>query len=230
MNFNWRDVLIRNIPIDEVVERIAGLGVPGLVLLVAMAGSPWYGGAAIVSGLATLGGPFGMIGGIGTIVLSGFIAAVISKFGFERIFKRVLKKLKEQGKTKEEILREIDRYPIADGLKLKLRDYMENMEGEETESSELSERMQEVLGIMDHLIGEELEQFESRLNKKIDDVQEDLGQFESRLNKKIDDVQEDLNDRMDRSETKLKWFIGIAVVVGGILTSGIVALIVGFLN
>ena len=94
MNFNWRDVLIRNIPIDEVVERIAGLGVPGLVLLVAMASSPWYGGAAIVSGLATLGGPFGMIGGIGTIVLSGFIAAVISKFGFERIFKRVLKKLK----------------------------------------------------------------------------------------------------------------------------------------
>ena len=58
MNFNWRDVLIRNIPIDEVVERIAGLGVPGLVLLVAMAGSPWYGGAAIVSGLATLGGAF----------------------------------------------------------------------------------------------------------------------------------------------------------------------------
>ena len=218
MNFNWRDVLIRNIPIDEVVERIAGLGVPGLVLLVAMAGSPWYGGAAIVSGLATLGGPFGMLGGIGTIVLSGFIAAVISKFGFERIFKRVLKKLKEQGKTKEEILREIDRYPIADGLKLKLRDYMENMEGEETdegeetESSELSERMQEVLSIIEPIIDE------------------DLGQLESRLNKKIDDVQEDLNDRMDRSETKLKWFIGIAVVVGGILTSGIVALIVGFLN
>ena len=225
MNFSWRDVLIRNIPIDEVVERIAGLGVPGLVLLVAMAGSPWYGGAAIVSGLAALGGPFGMLGGIGTIVLSGFIAAVISKFGFERIFKRVLKKLKEQGKTKEEILREIDRYPIADGLKLKLRDYLENMEGEETdegeetESTELSEEMQEVLGIMDHLIGEEFEQFESRLNKKIEGVREDLGQFESRLNKKIDD-----------SETRLKWFIGIAVAVGGIITSGIVALIVGFLN
>ena len=146
MNFNWRDVLIRNIPIDEVAEKIAGFGVPGLVLLVAMAGSPWYGGAGIVSGLATLGGPFGMLGGIGAIVLSGFIAAVISKFGFERIFKQVLKKLKAQGKTKEEILREIDRYPIADGLKLKLRDYIENMESEETdegeatESSESSER------------------------------------------------------------------------------------------
>ena len=180
MNFNWRDVLIRNIPIDEVVEKIAGLGVPGLVLLGAMAGSPWYGGAAIVSGLATLGGPFGMIGGIGAIVLSGFIAAVISKFGFERIFKRVLRKLKAQGKTKEEILREIDRYSIADGLKLKLRDYIENMEseatdeGEASEASEASEEMQEILGIMEHFIGEGLEQFKSRLNKKIDDVKEEL--------------------------------------------------------
>ena len=214
MNFNWRDVLIRNIPIDEVVEKIAGLGVPGLVLLGAMASSPWYGGAAIVSGLATLGGPFGMIGGIGAIVLSGFIAAVISKFGFEQVFKRVLKKLKAQGKTKEEILREIDRYPIADGLKLKLRDYIENMEsaetdeGEATESSESSEEMQEILGIMEHLIGEGLEQFESRFNKKIDDVKEEL------------------NSKIDRLETRLKWFIGIAVAVGGITVIGVVLLIV----
>lgn len=214
MNFNWRDVLIRNIPIDEVVEKIAGLGVPGLVLLGAMASSPWYGGAAIVSGLATLGGPFGMIGGIGAIVLSGFIAAVISKFGFEQVFKRVLKKLKAQGKTKEEILREIDRYPIADGLKLKLRDYIENMEsaetdeGEATESSESSEEMQEILGIMEHLIVEGLEQFESRLSEKIDDVKEEL------------------NSKIDRLETRLKWFIGIAVAVGGITVIGIVLLIV----
>ena len=211
MNFNWRDVLIRNIPIDEVVEKIAGLGVPGLVLLVAMAGSPWYGGAAIVSGLATLGGPFGMIGGIGAIVLSGFIAAVISKFGFERIFKRVLKKLKTQGKTKEEILREIDRYSIADGLKLKLRDYIENMESEATdegEATESSEEVQEILGIMEHLIVEGLEQFESRLNKKIDDVKEEL------------------NSKIDRLETRLKWFIGVAVAVGGITVIGVVLLIV----
>ena len=157
-----------------------------------------------------------MIGGIGAIVLSGFIAAVISKFGFERIFKRVLKKLKEQGKTKEEILREIDRYPIADGLKLKLRDYIENMkseetdEDEETEASALSEEMQEVLGIIEHLIGEGLEQFESRLNKKIDDVKEDF------------------SSKIDRSETRLKWFIGVAVTVGGIIVSGIVLLIVKY--
>ena len=212
MKFNWRDVLMRNIPIDEVVERIAGLGVPGLVLLVAMSGSGLFGGAAIVTGLAALGGPFGMIGGIGTVVLSGFIAAAISKYGFENIFRRVIKKLREQGRTEEEILQKINQYPIAKELKLKLRDYIENMEFEETEFAESSERVQEILSIMEHLIGEGIEQLESRLNEKIDDAKQDL------------------NNRMDSLETKLKWFIGIAVAVGCLITSGIVALIVGFLN
>ena len=212
MNFNWRDVLIRNISIDEVVERIAGLGVPGLVLLVAISASGLFGGAAIVTGLATLGGPFGMIGGIGTVVLSGFIAAAISRYGFENIFRRVIKKLREQVGTEKEILQKIDRYPIAKELKLKLRDYIENMEFEETESAESSERGQEILSIMEHLIGE------------------GVGQLESRLDKKIDDAKEDLSNRMDRSEKRLKWFIGVAVAIGSIITSGIVTLIVGFLN
>ena len=63
----------------------------------------------------------------------------------------MLDNLKEQGKTTEEILQEIDRYPIAKELKLKLRDYIENMEGEETDEweearlSEAAERVQEIL-------------------------------------------------------------------------------------
>ena len=64
MNFNWRDRLIRNIPIDKVAEKIAALGIPGLVLIVFMTGSGFSGRAAIVVALATLGGPLGMLGGI----------------------------------------------------------------------------------------------------------------------------------------------------------------------
>ena len=231
MNFNWRDWSRRNIPIDKVAERIAGFGIPGLVLLVAMSVSGWAGGAAIVTALATLGGPFGMLGGIALLGVLVFIASAIPKFGFWEIFKRVLDNLKEQGKTTEEILQEIDRYPIASELKLKLRDYIENMEGEETDAweeaklSELSERVQEILGIIEPIIDKDLGQLESRLNEKIDDVKKDLinsmDRSETRLNKKIDDIKEDL----DRSQTKLKWFIGIAVV-GSILASVIVALIV----
>ena len=213
MNLNWRDVLINRISIDEVVGKITGLGVPGLVLLMAMVGSPWYGGAAIMSGLAGVGGPFGAIGGIGVIVLSGFLAAVFSRFGFERIFKRVLKKLIDQGKTKEEILREIDGYRITKELKLKLRDYIENMEFEEMdepEETELTQEMQQVSSITERLIDEALERLESRLNSKNDDVKKDF------------------NDRMDRAETELKRFIVVAVAVGTIITSSIVALIVIF--
>lgn len=147
-----------------------------------------------------------------------FIAAAIPKFGFWELFKRVFKNLKKQGKTKGEILQEIDRYPIGKDLKRRLTDYIKNMEYEETNKggetglSELSERVQEIFSIIEHLIDRDFEKIESRLNKRIDDLKEDL------------------NNRMDNLETKLKWFIGIAVAVGSIITSGIVALIVGFLN
>ena len=61
-------------------------------------------------------------------------------------------------------------------------------------------------------------------------VDKDLIDLESRLNQKIDDVKKDLNQRMDRSERRLMWFIGIAVPIGSVITSGIVALIIAFLN
>ena len=170
---------MRNIPINEVVEKVAGLGVPGLVLLVAVASTGLSGEAAIVAALATLGGPFGMFAGIGTVVVSGFIAAAISKFGFEEIFKRVLKKLKEQGKTKEDILQKIDRYPIARGLKLKLKDYIKNMKCEETDECEAT-RTPELSGKQEQVdppeqsdgnqdqVNEELEQSESSRDQLIE--------------------------------------------------------------
>ena len=50
----------------------------------------------------------------------------------------------------------------------------------------------------------------------------ELTPAETTLNKKIDKVKMDLNNNLD----KLKWFICIAVAVGSIITSGVVALIV----
>ena len=97
---------MRDIPINRVVEIITGLGVPGLVLLVAMSVSGWAGAAAITTALATLGGPLGMLGGIAALGVMVLIASAIPRFGFWEIFKRVLENLKDQGKTNEEILRE----------------------------------------------------------------------------------------------------------------------------
>ena len=78
--------------------------------------------------------------------------------------------------------------------------------------SEFSDQVQQVFGIKEHLVDKDLEQLELRLNDKIDEVKTDL------------------NQRMDRSEARLKLFISIAVSIGSIATSGFVALIVGLLK
>ena len=117
----------RNIDVltlDKAAEIIAGLGVPGLVLTLMIALSPWFGAAAITSSLAALG-PFGMLGGIATLGVLAFISRVVAEFGVEIFFQRVLAKLIEGGETCEEILEKIDGYPISKELKRKLREFIE---------------------------------------------------------------------------------------------------------
>ena len=127
MNFkkvNWRNL----INIDKAAEIIAGFGIPGLVLLVAVSTIGYVGAAATTTALATLGGPLGMLGGIAGLGVLAFIAVAISKFGFKLIFKKVIKNLKEKGHTIEEIKQKIESYPISKELKLKLRNHIDRAE------------------------------------------------------------------------------------------------------
>lgn len=114
-----------NLTIDKAAEIIAALGVPGLVLVMLMAASPWYGAAAMTSSLAILGGPLGMAGGLAALPVLTLIAILLTRFGFEQVFQAVLNGLRKKGKTKEEILEIIDSYPISKGLKRKLRELIE---------------------------------------------------------------------------------------------------------
>ena len=109
---------------DKIVSVIASLGIPGLVLLVAMGVSGWAGAAAITAGLASLGGPLGMLGGIALLGVLTLVSRGIAKFGFETLFKAVLTKLKEQGHTDEQIISKIQSYPISKELKLKLTEFI----------------------------------------------------------------------------------------------------------
>lgn len=113
------------LPLDKVANIIAGLGIPGLVLVALMVASPWYGAAAMTSALAVLGGPLGMVGGITTLLMLTLIAKAIAKFGCERVFKAVLLRLKESGYTCQEILEKIDAYPISKELKRKLIEFIQ---------------------------------------------------------------------------------------------------------
>lgn len=113
---------------DEIVDKIAGLGIPGLVLLVMMATTGLVGAAAITTALAALGGPFGMLGGITVLLLLGQISKSLAAYGIEAIFERVVVKLKEQGYTKQQAIDEIKSYWfISRDLEKKLLELIEKL-------------------------------------------------------------------------------------------------------
>ena len=119
-----------DLPLDKIAEVIAGFGVPGLVLVMFITTSSWSGAAAITSSLAALG-PFGMLGGIAAMGVLSFISRALTKYGFEKVFSALLIKLKEDGRTSEDIRSEINVYPISDELKRKLEEFIEEFYEEE---------------------------------------------------------------------------------------------------
>jgi hypothetical protein len=111
---------------DKLVSKIAALGVPGLVLLVAMSVTGFAGAAALTTALAALGGSLGMIGGIAVLGILVLISGGLSKYGFEKIYEAVVKKLLEKGETKESIKTKISGYPISKDLKKKLAELLDS--------------------------------------------------------------------------------------------------------
>lgn len=106
---------------EKLVSKLAALGVPGLVLLIAVSTSGLAGGAAIVAALAALG-PGGIVGGIVTLGLIGLVAHGITEYGVEKISCAIIKELLRKGETKESILNKIAKYPISKSLKRHLRE------------------------------------------------------------------------------------------------------------
>lgn len=102
---------------SKVVDLLAAAGVSGLVLLAAMAVSGFTGAAAITVALASLGGPAGMLGGIGVLLSLGI---VISKFGVSDLSAAVVRKILENG-SKARIIQEIDMLPRVIPQKFRMK-------------------------------------------------------------------------------------------------------------
>ena len=68
---------------DEVIRKVAALGLPGVMLVITMAATGFAGAAAITTALAALGGPFGMLGGIGLLGVMTLVADVLAKVGID---------------------------------------------------------------------------------------------------------------------------------------------------
>ena len=105
--------------LDRVVSTIAGFGVPGLVLLVAIQVSGWAGAAALTTALAALGGPFGMIGGICLLGVLLLASKAIAKWGFDTVFMAVLARLRAEGLSDETIRTKVESMPVSQSLKLR---------------------------------------------------------------------------------------------------------------
>ena len=111
---------------DAIVKKLAGFGLPAVVLLIAISTTGLTGAAALTTALAALG-PFGMLGGIALLGFLGFAADSIAGYGYEEVAKRVVK---EQLKTtsKSEMIKNIRKQPITKAMKLKIIDFVEHID------------------------------------------------------------------------------------------------------
>ena len=105
-----------NIAMDKLLSVVAGLGIPGIVLVVAMTGTGLTGAASITAALALLG-PGGMIGGITTLGVITLISQGTTEYGIDVLLIRLIKKRIRQGDSIESIQEEIEKYPISRTLK-----------------------------------------------------------------------------------------------------------------
>ena len=88
---------------SKVFKAIASLGVPGVVLWILFATSGFAGAAALTASLATLGGPFGMLGGLFVLGLLTMYGTTIVRIGLSGLPKL----LDILGKSPEEVKQEI---------------------------------------------------------------------------------------------------------------------------
>lgn len=87
----------------QLISSIAGLGIPGLVLLVVMSSTGFAGAAALTTALAAMGGPMGMLGGIAVLGILSMMSKGLAAYGLDAIFYAVVDELDRRGIGKEDI-------------------------------------------------------------------------------------------------------------------------------
>lgn len=106
---------------DDVVKRIASLGLNGVIFVIALATRGVATFLAIPIVVAAFGGPFGIIGGITVLGLTTLVGDALAGFGIDAILSGVYA---ERRKTEPSasLMSEIDNLPIiSDQLKRRLK-------------------------------------------------------------------------------------------------------------
>ncbi|MEH2307096.1 hypothetical protein [Nostoc sp.] len=107
---------------DDIVKKLAGLGLPGVILVI-LTVTTGGSSAAVAATLTALGGPFGIVGGIALLGLVTLVGDTVTGYGIEAILKGIYT---ERSKTESVIflLKEIQGLPITEELKLKLKNQL----------------------------------------------------------------------------------------------------------
>jgi endonuclease/exonuclease/phosphatase (EEP) superfamily protein YafD len=105
---------------DYLIRNTITLGLPALMLFIAIVATGKTGDAAVWSGLVKVGGFFGMPIGLGVLVFVGFVANYFSYLVVDSLLVRFYQKRREL-EPPEELVRKIDKLPITNDLKIKLK-------------------------------------------------------------------------------------------------------------
>lgn len=105
--------------LDEIARTVAALGLPAVMFAVACsiaAGMGLAGGAIITTALAMLGGPFGMVVGLGVLGVSTLIGDAVANYGIEEFLVAVYMVHRSNGRPCNELSREIYSLWISNDL------------------------------------------------------------------------------------------------------------------
>jgi hypothetical protein len=124
--------------LQKVVEAFTALGVPGLLLLVVLELTGFAGAAALTSALAILGGPLGMLGGLGVLAALLLGCKALTRYGIEKIASGVIRKLVASGESVKSIRIKVEQYPrwiVKADVRRKLLELLSLLGDEESEGT-----------------------------------------------------------------------------------------------
>jgi len=117
--------------IDQMLDKVAGLGVAGIVFAVVMATSGATGVYAITTALSILGGPFGgMVAGITMLGIIAMISTLLAKFGIDKLVIMLVQRMVKKGMSKEKLISDLSRKPwtilLSKALRTQITDKIKN--------------------------------------------------------------------------------------------------------
>lgn len=105
---------------DDVVKKIASLGLPGVIFVITLTTRGLSTFLAIPIAVAVLGGPFGIIGGLTVLGLTTLVGDALAAFGIDAILSGVYAE-RRKNEPSASLISEIDNLAISDQLKRRLK-------------------------------------------------------------------------------------------------------------